>query len=380
LTQDTRERPQPLNDFEELFENAPCGLISTDMDGWILRANLTLADWLEREPADFIGKQFQDLMSLGGKLFYETHCVPLLRIQGSFSGVALELVCKNEQKLPVLMNAVERRDSVGESFFVQIAIFNASERRRYERNLLDARTAAEAAVLEERTFSEFREQFIAVLGHDLRNPLASLASGLRMLGKEQFSERSRKIVDLMDGSILRASTLIDNVMDFARARLGTGIGITPDPDTAIAPVIEQVVAEMRSIDRDRAIETHIDIQEPVEADRGRIGQLVSNLLGNALTHGAANQPVRLTAVSNSGILEISVSNGGEPIPQAAMDHLFKPFVRGTVRPNQQGLGLGLYIASEIAKAHGGTIDVTSRETETRFTLKMPTSQTTSHRA
>jgi sigma-B regulation protein RsbU (phosphoserine phosphatase) len=99
--------------------------------------------------------------------------------------------------------------------------------------------------------------------------------------------------------------------------------------------------------------------------------LVSNLLGNALTHGDPKAPVRLGAVARGNELEIWVANAGPAIPEKAMTRLFQPFFRGEVRASQQGLGLGLHIASEIAKAHGGTLTVLSTADETRFTLRAP---------
>lgn len=364
----------PAIDLEDLFESAPCGYVLADKDGRISRANATLAQWIGTDAPSLVGRRFSELLTIGGKLYYETHFAPLLRMQGALNEIALDLACGGGRRLSVLVNAVERRDEFGNPLLVRITVFNASERRRYERSLVEAKAAAEEAMAAEHAFAELREQFIAVLGHDLRNPLASIAGGIRLLGKESVSDRGRKVLDLMEGSILRASTLIDNVMDFARGRLGSGIGIVPDRDTRIAPVIEQVVAELRSITRDRTIEAAIDPELAVEADHGRIGQLVSNLLGNALTHGSAAQPVRLSAGSSGGMFELSVANGGEPISADAMKQLFQPFFRGSVRPNQQGLGLGLHIAAEIAKAHGGTIAVTSDAVETCFTFTMPCRQ------
>ena len=101
--------------------------------------------------------------------------------------------------------------------------------------------------------------------------------------------------------------------------------------------------------------------------------MVSNLLANGLTHGAPDEPVRIQAATTRGELEVSVANGGKPIPPATMERLFQPFFRGEVRPGQQGLGLGLHIASEIAKSHGGAIEVVSTPEETRFTFRMPLS-------
>ncbi len=119
------------------------------------------------------------------------------------------------------------------------------------------------------------------------------------------------------------------------------------------------------------IEADIAVHEPVHCDQIRMGQLLSNLLGNALTHGDATKPVRVQAFTAGGTFELSVANGGDPLPDATMAHLFQPFFRASVRPSQEGLGLGLYIASEIAKAHGGALSVSSTTEETRFTFRMP---------
>ena len=110
---------------------------------------------------------------------------------------------------------------------------------------------------------------------------------------------------------------------------------------------------------------------PVLCDQGRIGQLFSNLLGNALMHGADDGAVWARATVAAGVFELSVSNTGPEIPRAALVRLFRPFVRGGSSRRQQGLGLGLYIASEIAKAHGGTLEAASSPDETRFTFTMP---------
>lgn len=360
-----------IDDLEDLFENAPCGYISTCPNGRITRANRTLARWLEAEPQQLVGRRFAELLTIGGRLFYETHLVPTLRMQGSISEIAAELICPKSSKLAVIINAVERRDDNGKPRFVRITIFKATQRRQYEQNLLDAKQAAEATVNEERDTAQLREQFIAVLGHDLRNPIAAIQSGVRILGREPVSERARNVLALMDGSVLRASALIDNVLDFARSRLGGGIGLSIERDRPLSPTIEQVVAELRAVTPDRRIDATILIDEPVAADHGRIGQLISNLLGNAITHGALDQPIHVRAAIREGTFELSVSNGGAEISEETMAHLFQPFFRGAVRPSQQGLGLGLHIASEIAKAHAGELTVTSTSEETRFTFTMP---------
>jgi phosphoserine phosphatase RsbU/P len=136
-------------------------------------------------------------------------------------------------------------------------------------------------------------------------------------------------------------------------------------------VLEQVVEELRTASPNRLIETSFEIHQSVDCDRKRIGQLASNLIGNALTHGAPDQPVRVGARTEAGEFSLWVANAGDPISEAAMQRLFEPFFRGDVRASRQGLGLGLHIASQIAQAHGGRIDVSSTPEETRFTFRMP---------
>ena len=232
-------------------------------------------------------------------------------------------------------------------------------------------TVSEAALLDERAASELREQFIAVLGHDLRNPLASIDGGLAVLQKTPLTDTAVGVVGLMQASTRRMAGLIDNVLDFARGRLGGGITLNREKHTALQPVLEQVIAELQVAQPDQKIEAHFDLAFPIDCDRSRIAQLFSNLLANALTHGAAGKIVRVTGVSNPETFELSVSNSGETIPPDILAKLFQPFTRGAIRPSQQGLGLGLYIAAEVARGHGGTLTATSSAEETRFTFRMP---------
>jgi signal transduction histidine kinase len=226
---------------------------------------------------------------------------------------------------------------------------------------------------DERQDAELREQFIAVLGHDLRNPLASIDAGARLLSRTPLDEKAASILSLIQNSVGRMSGMIDNVLDFARGRLGGGLPLRKSGGIPLRPMLEQVIAELRSTHAERHIQSDFSGVTSVNCDSGRIGQLVSNLVANALTHGAPESVVGVKAACAGGTFELSVSNAGEAISPAAQKELFKPFFRASARPGQQGLGLGLYIASEIARAHGGTLAVSSSADETRFTLRMPVS-------
>jgi signal transduction histidine kinase len=170
----------------------------------------------------------------------------------------------------------------------------------------------------------------------------------------------------------RMSELIANILDFARGRLGEGIQISPCPVTDLGEALTRVVAEVQATHPASIIECELAIAAPVVCDRARILQLFANLLVNAVTHGASDQPVRVQGRLLQGRLEVSVVNGGPAIAQERLQHLFEPFARGEQGRSVSGLGLGLYIARQIAQAHGGTLEVESSETHrTSFVFRLP---------
>ena len=230
--------------------------------------------------------------------------------------------------------------------------------------------SSEANLLDERKTADLREQFIAVLGHDLRNPLTAIISASEMLEKTPLTERGERFTRLIQASADRISGLINNMLDFARGRLGGGLRVERKPE-ALEPVLAQVIAELRASWPEREIDAEVFLTASINCDSGRIAQLLSNLLANALTYGKADSSIRVWATTLDGALELSVANAGKPIPTSAQEQLFQPFFRAASQPGEAGLGLGLYIASEIAKAHGGTLDVASSPDETRFTFRMP---------
>jgi signal transduction histidine kinase len=228
---------------------------------------------------------------------------------------------------------------------------------------------AEEKLLSAQETADLREQFIAVLGHDLRNPVAAVAAGIHLLQRAPLDDKSKSLIAMMKTSISRMSVLIDDVMDLAKGRMGGGIALRRAIDP-IEPALRHVVEEMRTTHPDRAIDFECNIAHPVIADHEKIARVLSNLLSNAIIYGAPDAPVSVRAVAN-GQFELSVTNKGPDIPVDAMKRLFAPYTRGETAYDQKGLGLGLYIVSEIARAHGGNVDATSAGGETRFTFRMP---------
>lgn len=360
--------PPSAEDFEDFFESSLCGFVITDREGRIAKINRRTAGWLNKVPEELLGRRFSDILAVGGKIYFETHLWPLLRMQGYFDEVALELSDSGNGKMPVYINGYERKDENDQPLFIRFTVFRASDRRLYEENLQTAKQLAEANLEMEQQNALIREQFIAVLGHDLRNPLGGVMSAAQLVARSNLGAREEKLVKLIQTGSKRMHDMINDIMDLARGRLGGGFPVSPI-ETDLEQLLNQVSDELKVVWPEKIIESHFNINRPVTCDPGRLSQMVSNLLANAIIHGSPTTPILVQATVTEDTWEISVTNQGKPVPREALPHLFHPFRREGKQKSQNGLGLGLYIASEIAKAHNGTLTVTSNEQQTCFTFR-----------
>ncbi len=224
----------------------------------------------------------------------------------------------------------------------------------------------------ERATAELREQFIAVLGHDLRSPLAAVRTIAEILSLKTADQDLVKMGGLLRSSTRRMSGLIDDVLDFARGRMGSGIGVSLRQADSLEFALKHVIDEAHQGNASVEICAEVSINETVRCDQGRVQQLLSNLLGNAITHGARGQPIQVEAKTEGGLLTVAVQNRGTPISSDDLPHIFKPYWRPATSKPGGGLGLGLYICSEIVRAHGGTLSAVSSEaTGTKFVARIP---------
>jgi signal transduction histidine kinase len=229
---------------------------------------------------------------------------------------------------------------------------------------------SQSALLNERETSELREQFIAVLGHDLRTPLASIMLGTDLLANEPLSERAGSVVQRMRRSAQRMAGLVNDVVDFTRGKMGGGIALNLQPDQDLHQPLLQVIDELRGAFPERDIQADFKLAAPMRCDVQRIQQLLSNLLNNALVYGARDRPVRVECSSVHAMFNLAIVNNGPAIPPATISQLFRPFWRARAHAANEGLGLGLFIVAEIARSHGGHLNVVSTDDETRFTFQL----------
>jgi len=246
-----------------------------------------------------------------------------------------------------------------------------SEVRRFNESLDESLTesmtrfAAQADVL--------RNQFVGILGHDLRSPLAAITTGTALLAiPEDHPERRARVTSRMLSSCQRMERLIADLLDLTRTRLGGTLPLTRR-QADLHQICEDVLLEVRAGHPEIVIETEMAGNLVGDWDPDRMAQVVSNLLGNAIQHGEAT-PVTLVAKEEDDAITLAVQNGGKPIPPDALPSIFEPLARGPDHSASAGrsIGLGLFIARAIVAAHGGQIEATSSaESGTIFSVALP---------
>jgi signal transduction histidine kinase len=222
-----------------------------------------------------------------------------------------------------------------------------------------------------------RDLFLAILSHDLRNPLNSIAMSAQLLPHlSPFDAESIGYASQISTNAAVMARMISDLLDYTRTRLGAGMPVSPAPMN-LTSLCRELFDEFRTAHPNRVIRFQSEGEQTGDWDADRIRQAISNLLGNAVQHGAENAPIELKLAGETSDVVVVVHNGGPPIPPGEIPRIFEPLVRGASaehpKHNRPGsIGLGLYIALEVARSHGGRIEVTSsEEAGTAFTVYLP---------
>jgi PAS domain S-box-containing protein len=377
--------PETAEELEDLFENAPCGYLSLKPDGAIFRCNATFSSWTGFPGEELVRKRFQDLLNIAGRIFYETHFAPLLRMQGFFNEVALDLVRHDGEPLPVLVNAVERRDDNGHLLFIRLTIFNATDRRRYERELLAARASADAASsalrdlntqLEQRVAQAVEErmkteealrqshkleavgQLTGGVAHDFNNLLTIIIGGLDSIGRQigklpespELARIRRSQAMALHGAE-RAGALTARLLAFSRRA-----ALDPKPLDAnrlvagLADLLQRTLGETTALEIVAGAGLWRAFADPIELENVLINLAVN--ARDAMPNGG-----RLTIETGNAFLDeayvdalaesvepgqyvlIAVSDTGHRMDEDTLAQVFEPFF--TTKASGKGTGLGL---------------------------------------
>jgi PAS domain S-box-containing protein len=273
----------------------------------------------------------------------------------------------------------------GSRFWANVVINAVKDERgkligftKVTRDLTERKKAAEALAEEfqRRTDAEretrFAQMFIGILGHDLRNPLNAISMAARLATKK-INNPDPKVFERIASSALRMSNMVDQLLDLTRSRLAGGIPVDKK-SIELSAIVAGAVEELRLAHPDREIRwTSRASTSHCAWDPDRMGQVASNLIGNAIQHSAPSTPITVQLAHSNSDVVLSVHNVGPPIPADLLPHIFEPYRRTTVRSERaKGLGLGLFITEQVVHAHGGRVEVHSTADEgTTFTVRLP---------
>lgn len=230
----------------------------------------------------------------------------------------------------------------------------------------------EVALSNENMLKRARETLLATLGHDLRDPLQAIMMAARMIELRDHSSSSSNLGKRISSSSSRMHRLISQVLDISRLQSGMGLDIQRRP-ADVRKMVTEIVNEARIAYPDNEILLELEDCGEIALDADRISQVISNLLSNTRHHGDFGKPATLIVFRRDDVLNIAVSNHGAPIPEAVREQLFKPYKREALgnQRNARGLGLGLYIVSEIVIGHEGQIRVECENHIISFTVTLP---------
>jgi signal transduction histidine kinase len=279
-----------------------------------------------------------------------------------------------QQRARALEGEVRQRKAI------ESALREVLERRaQVEAELRASLEREQEARLQAQANDAFKEVFMGILGHDLRNPLNTILTTARLMTlRGELLPESQKRIDRVITSGVRMQRMIEQILDMARDRLTSGIAISRTAARDLVPLVGKIVEETRLAHPERRIELRSEGRCLASVDADRFEQVVSNLLGNAATHGDPARPIvvrvaRVEGADSEAQVTFSVRNYGTPIDSSFLPLLFDPFRRQRKPEGRSaGLGLGLYISERIVRAHGGTIRVESSEKEgTLFETVIP---------
>jgi PAS domain S-box-containing protein len=360
---DTDPRVEAVLDerAEDLFEQAPCGYLSTRPDGTILKVNQTLLDWTGHTRERLLGGvRFQTLLTIGSRIYYETHYAPLLQMQGAAHEIALDLLCAGGRILPAVVNSRQLSDASGVPLVNRITLFDSTDRRRYERELLLARRKAEQAAKD-------KSDLLAMLSHDIRNPLGAVMGVVHMLEASALDDGQARLVRLLKSSSASMLQLLNHVLELSRAE-SANFALVETP-FSILELVEDVVATFQAKAREKPVEMRFraDARVPavVVGDPVAIRQIVTNLVGNAVKfteRGHVEVSIATAELAADAVtLAFAVADTGIGIAPAVVDRIFNEFTQASYDTVLKfgGSGLGLTIIRKLLALYGSQVHIDS---------------------
>jgi len=356
--------------MDSTLNTVPCGFVSIADDGTMKAVNVTLAEMLGYRRSELEGWHVQKILPPGGRIFYQTHVFPLLKLHSRADEIYIALRASDGSDIPVLMNGA-RRESDGE-WLNDCVFVKMIQRHEFEDQLLQARRLAEEA-------NAAKARFLSMMSHDLRTPLTGVMGHAALLAGGAFGAVTAEQVESLD-RIKEAShellRMINDILGFAQVESRT---IT----VSLEPVdVRQSVERAERLVRPRVDERGLTLSTDgiaagltVLADRDRLQQILLNLLTNAIKFTPRGGRISVEADDAGERTVIRVADSGEGIPEDQLEAIFQPFVQlgeQSADSSKRGVGLGLAISRELARAMAGDVSAASTSgAGSVFTITLP---------
>lgn len=352
--------------MDELLDKMPCGFLVFTDDGKIVEANATLLALLGYEREEIGGVHVEKIFSVAGRIFYQTHIFPLLKMRKKIEEIYLDLRSKTGENIPVLINAV-RHERGGETFNDCIFV-PMRQRNQYEDEILKAKKEAEAATLA-------KDEFLSTVSHELRTPLNAILGWTRMLDAERSTgEILKKGLETISRNARIQTKLIEDILDFSRIISGKlRIEVEPVKLTETVEAAIDVVTPGANA-KNISLESALDSDCIVSGDADRLQQVMWNLLTNAVKFTPKDGRIRITMRRVNSNVEIRVEDNGQGIRADFLPFIFERFrQQDGSKSRTGGLGLGLAITYRLVELHGGTIRAESpgEGLGSTFTVSLP---------
>ena len=353
--------------MDELFNNAPCGFLAFADDGKIDEVNATLLALLGYEREELSGLHVEKIFPAAGRIFYQTHFFPLLKLKEKVEEIYLDLRSKTGESIPVLVNAARRER--GGALFYDCIFVPMRQRNQYEDEILRAKKEAEAAV-------RAKDEFLSVVSHELRTPLSAILGWSKILRTKKLDDEAfAQATEAIERGAKTQSKLIEDILDFSRIISGKLRLEVQKIDLAAVIELAVDVVALSAKAKNIRLETILDSSGFVSGDSHRLQQVVWNLLTNAVkfTPKGGHVQIRLERVNSN--VEISVSDTGKGISPEFLPYVFDRFRQADYLTTRRygGLGLGLAITRHIVELHGGTVRAESpgENMGATFTVSLP---------
>lgn len=344
-----------------LFDRVPFGHLVILPNQTIISINQLILQWLGVDESTILHKKrFADLISVGGRIFYETHHRPLEKIQGYINEINYTLLGKNKKRIPVLINTQQEKDAAGEVLFTQFFIFDISERKNYEQELINEKKNAESA-------AEAKDRFISTISHEIRTPLHGIMGTTDILLQKDATTNKEELLKVLQFSTQSLLELINDILDFTKGEADK-VKLHQQPFN-LKDTVGNLIHTLRSKAREKGLEIESNIDQSIPnlviGDAIKLSQVINNLVGNAIkftNKGLVKVIVRLEKQAKNKIhLYFEVADSGVGIPEEKLEAIFTPFtqLKNELTAKAGGTGLGLTISKRLVQLFGGQLLIKS---------------------